>query len=336
MQRPIAHPTGLGPDLEISLELARDALRRLDRQLILATGATGFVGTWLTELLTWSADRLAIAPRLVLVSRDPSGFARRHPHLARHRCVQLITGDVRRQTTLPASADLVVAGASASVASGDAPTEAAMRAVAAANARLARDYAARGCRVLYLSSGAAGRERPDAYGEEKLAAEALLHDPQLDASAIVARLFTFVGPHLPLGLHFAVGNFLADALARRPVTVAGDGTAVRSYLYAADLARYLWVLAVDGAAGGSYDVGSPDAVTIAQLAEAVAALEDPPLPVRRAGTTMASSAGSVYLPDGALASGIGLVPRWDLESALRRTLAWHRGRGGSIPAGPAT
>ena len=144
-----------------------------------------------------------------------------------------------------------------------------------------RAAATKGARVLFLSSGAVyGRQHaavaeecegaPDpmdprsSYGQAKRLAENLcaIATQAGRADVVVARLFAFVGPRIPLGAHFAVGNFLQDALERRPVLVQGDGQARRSYLYAGDLPEWCWAPLARGRAGVAYNVGSPDPVSI--------------------------------------------------------------------------
>ena len=105
------------------------------------------------------------------------------------------------------------------------------------------------------------------YGRAKREAEQLCAESEADF--VTARAFAFLGPYLPLDAHFAAGNFLRDALAGGPILVRGDGTALRSYLYPADLVVWLLRMLLRGRRGRAYNVGSDEVVTTAQLARRI-------------------------------------------------------------------
>ena len=104
-----------------------------------------------------------------------------------------------------------------------------------------------------------------AYAEGKRDSEQMcsLYARESGIDFVLARCFAFVGPHLPLDQHFAIGNFIADALAGRNIAVRGDGTPMRSYLYGADLAIWLWTMLLRDSAAGTnphvFNVGSGEA-----------------------------------------------------------------------------
>jgi dTDP-glucose 4,6-dehydratase len=202
-----------------------------------------------------------------------------------------------------------------------------------------------GCkRLLFTSSGAvyggqppemthlseAYRGGPDvsdarnAYAESKRLAEVACaaHDLARTAAIVTARGFAFVGPRLPLDIHFAAGNFVRDALERDRIVLEGDGSPYRSYLYAADLAAWLWVLLVSGAAGRAYNVGSEDSRTLRDTATVVGALGGKPVEVRRA--PVPGAPASRYVPSTARARAeLGLEQRIPLDDAFRRTIAYY-------------
>jgi dTDP-glucose 4,6-dehydratase len=79
--------------------------------------------------------------------------------------------------------------------------------------------------------------------------------------------------------------------------VNGDGTPLRSYLYADDLVVWLFNLLENGRAGKVYNVGSDDALSIALLAQKVADTLAPGLPVKIMQNPPPNATGKPYVPD---------------------------------------
>jgi dTDP-glucose 4,6-dehydratase len=140
---------------------------------------------------------------------------------------------------------------------------------------------------------------------------------------VSARMFAMVGPRLPLDGQFAVGNFLGDALAGRPVHLTGDGTPVRSWMYAADMAAWCWTLLARGEAGAAYNVGSEHALTLWEAAQRVAGLARPSLPVQRDREPGSDAVPNRYVPSTRRArEELGLEAWIPFDDALRRTWDW--------------
>jgi len=265
---------------------------------VFITGATGFFGIWLLETLLAANREFSLGCRVIALSRDPGRFAARAPHLAHDSAVTWITGDVRDFAFPSGRVTHVIHAAAEASAKLNAEDPQTMFNVCVEGTRRTLKLAAekRAARMLFTSSGAVyGRQPPElshipedftggpdslnprnAYAEGKRAAEQLCAIACLPPPAgaglhiTIARCFAFVGPYLPLDAHFAIGNFIRDALAGGPIRVNGDGTPYRSYLYAADLVEWLFTILLRGQSGQAYNVGSEEAVSVGQLAYVVA------------------------------------------------------------------
>ena len=335
-------------DLEHVLEHTRGLWEELRGQSLFITGGTGFFGHWLLESFTHANDVLGLSARATVLSRNPAAFARKSPHLAARPDLHWLTGDVRDFAFPPGAFPYVIHAGTTSGAPVE-PLE--MFDTIVQGTRRVLDFAVtHGTRkLLFISSGAVyGKQPPElthipedyagapnpldpasAYGEGKRAAELLcsLISRKHGFEAKIARCFAFVGPHLPLDAHFAVGNFIRDALAGSPIRVSGDGTACRSYLYAADLTVWLWTILFAAPAGRLYNAGHDGAISISDLARAVAALNDPALPVLVARASEPGQPTARYVPDTRRAAvELGLRVRVPLGEALVRTHNWHARR----------
>jgi dTDP-glucose 4,6-dehydratase len=200
-------------------------------------------------------------------------------------------------------------------------------------------------KLLFLSSGAVYGSQPDAleripedytgapdttdpasaYGNAKRMAEQLCTLAAGDRFAVeVARLFTFVGEDMPLDRNFAIGNFIRDALAGGPILVQGDGSPVRSYMHQSDLARWLLEILAHGQPGRVYNVGSEEAISMAELAQLVADVVSPGAAVRIARRRPDYAGRKRYVPSTERArSELGLAQRMPIAEAIRRTAAPH-------------
>jgi dTDP-glucose 4,6-dehydratase len=107
--------------------------------------------------------------------------------------------------------------------------------------------------------------------------------------------------------------------------IAGDGTPVRSYLYAADLAIWLWNILFKAPPLQAFNVGSEEAISIADLAALTAANLNPQLSVHIAQQPTPGALPLRYVPCTQRAQQqLGLCQTISLAEAIRRTAAWHR------------
>ena len=164
-----------------------------------------------------------------------------------------------------------------------------------------------------------------AYGEGKRSAEMLctLFHRHYGLETQIARCFAFVGPLLPLDTHFAIGNFIRDALSGSAIRIDGDGTPTRSYLYASDLVVWLWTLLFRAPSARAYNVGSAEELSIKELAEVVAASTGAVSRITCERIVCPTAPKSHYVPNTTRAAQeLGLISRVDLPTAIRKTMAW--------------
>lgn len=110
-----------------------------------------------------------------------------------------------------------------------------------------------------------------AYAEGKITAEERLRQATREGKCLglIARLFAFSGIHLPLDRHFAIGNFVRDAISEQRITIRSNGSPIRSYMDGQDMAQWLLRILEAGSSDEIYHVGSERAISIKDLATLV-------------------------------------------------------------------
>ncbi len=348
----IYHPGVEPDDLELIIKQSSHLWDRLRNQHIFITGGTGFVGCWLLEALLWANSHLDLQLTLSVLSRNPTAFIGKAPHLATNRAVRLIAGDVTDLQAIHGKFDIVIHAAT-DVANKVANPEATFaQIVKGTQETLALAQRSQADRYLLTSSGAVYGPQPEhithlsenhplapslsdistAYGQGKRVSEWLAACRASEAFKVsIARCFALIGPYLPLDAQFAAGNFIRDGLDNKPVTVNGDGTSCRSYLYAADMVVWLLRILFSDSALSCYNLGSAQSISIKELAETIShsiyhesrvTIAVPPRP---------GSPIQRYIPDTDKAHrDLGLRQYTDLRSAINKTITWERHRRNQI------
>lgn len=315
---------------------------------VLITGSTGFFGKWLLALIKLLNQEGACI-EVSAVSRAPQRFLNTYPEYVGVDWLSWIEADVRslERIVLIRPLDLVLHAATETLGGAHADPLNLFDTILQ-GARQALDVAVRfgAKRVLFTGSGAQyGGIKVDhpvresavgacnsalatsAYAEAKRAQETLaaLYSARHGVEVVLTRCFAFSGPGLALDEHFAIGNFVRDALWRDELVLQSSGQAVRSYLHGADLAVWLLALLIDGEAGAAYNVGSDHALTIAQLAHRVVECVAPHKSVKILGQHNLGQARSYYVPNVQKARALGLDIWTSLDESIVSMARWARG-----------
>lgn len=335
-------------DCRDSLNLQPELAQRLTQHRIAIIGGTGFVGTWISEMVAVLNDEFGSQICLDLIGRSVNAWAADHSDLATRSDIHLKALDVRSPFELPHDVTLVLyaAGIADPRIHATEPFRVhetallGMMHTLAATARLELLH-----RFVNISSGlvlggAAQRQAMgesdigwldftrvhNVYAESRRAAESLVSAfaSQWRIPVTTARAFTFVGPFQALDAPWALNNFVRDALAGQDIRLHGDGTTRRSYLYGSDVAAWLLRMLIEGEDFAVYNLGGGTPISHSELAELVVERTVPKPRLVLKGQQSEHGRGNDFFPDlQAVYSRLGLRQAFDISQSIERTLQWH-------------
>jgi len=339
----------LARDLDEIASCNSDLWNDLRGERVFITGGTGFFGCWLVHSFCYVNRMFDLGADITVLTRNPRAFTQKCPDLVSDSSITLYEGDVRSFTFPSGEYRYVIHAATEASATqaADAPLE--MLSTIIAGTERALEFASKhgAQKFLLTSSGAVYGKQPtdmthvpesyggapnpmestNVYAEGKRAAELLcaLYHKTKGLECKIARCWAFCGPYLPLDKHFAIGNFIGDVLSGRPIQIQGDGTPRRSYLYATDLAVWLWTILLRAPALVPINVGSAHDVSILELAQTVAAILKSEAEICVARQAVPGALPLRYVPSVDRAHNLlGLSETVGLEESIRRTAAWYR------------
>jgi UDP-glucuronate decarboxylase len=257
---------------------------------IFITGGTGFFGRAL--LRYWTEGDNPNHPEIAtILTRNPKKFLFEYPEFENISWLSFHSGDICYPQTLPKNnkyTHILHAATESTVGPQLSPLERYSQITEGTKNILEYAVMNKIQRFLLTSSGGVYGSQPkslekipetyigqlnnlnvlNAYSIGKYSAEHLcaLYRDRYGIETVIARCFAFVGRDLPLNVHFAIGNFIRDALHSSQINIHGDGTAVRSYMDQRDLVIWLLTILSRGLPGEAYNVGSDESISIEKLA----------------------------------------------------------------------
>lgn len=319
----------------------------LARQHLAVTGGTGFLGTWIAELVAALNDQYQLGITLDLYARNVSEWPQHYPHLAGRLDIRLRSQDVRSSFEFAKSTSYVIhaAGIPNNRVHASDPLRVHQTTVAGiANALEAAAQLDGLRRFVNVSSclvaGTPQRPGPlteqdyfalpagqlhTVYADAKRAAEMVgaIYRSQYRLPVSTVRPFTLTGAYQALDRPWAINNFLRDVLTGGEIRIHGDGTARRSYLYGSDAAWWVLAALVKGADGEVYNLGSARAVSHNELVRLIGERVTPkPRVVLNTLPNRQHKDDDLYPDVSATERKLGVRQTCTLEQAIDKTYRW--------------
>ena len=305
---------------------------KLSGKKILITGATGFVGKNLCELLVGLNSKLKYKIEITGLARNPVLFPG----------VKFLQHDMLNPLDFDFDFDFIIHAATPVVKVEESDQKTLDIIVKGTQNILEFAKKSNCSNFLFISSGSVYGDISEslglipetyhpasplksAYAIGKELSESMCLEFQKNNKIIlnIARCFAFSGKYLPLNAHFALGNFIRDALAGRSIHIKGDGSAIRSYMDADDMVYWLLTILLHDK-NDIFNVGSDQGISIKDLAFKVASLYSG-LDVIIEGESSESLKKNIYVPSISKAWDIlGLKLETSIESSLKKMIEFNR------------
>lgn len=308
-------------DLHVIVDAAKGDLSHLRCAHIFLTGCTGFLGKWIVEALLYADEALSLQMQVTVLTRSAQRVFVEMPHWRKHNSLHLVEGDVSSwDSERVQGITHIIHGANYTNAGQEGWALEHMTTAYEGTRRMLEVAREQQCQaLLLLSSGAVygfcQKANVAPFVEQERCADDYLQEPHVYALCKyfeetytaaygkkygiripIARLFTFIGKYMPLHKRQALSSFINDVQNDRDIVVQGDGTAVRTYMYAADMVVWLLALLVRGEHGTPYNVGSDEPMSIRDLAAKVVEASGKDRGIHILGEAAEGNAPNEYVP----------------------------------------
>lgn len=324
-------------------------LKPIKDETLLITGGTGFMGTWLSEMVAFLNDNHDFGTKLFLLSNNATNFKIQSAHIALRDDVTIIEQDIRGLIDISNDINWIIHAAASPDNRIHTSDPIKTIEVIVDGTRSILEYATRLPelkKILNISSGQVYGNQPckfdnlsenqfvnfdpsslgSVYPEAKRLAETICtaYRTQHRLPIVNSRPFAFIGPYQHLDRPWAINNFIRDCLRGGPIRILGDGETVRSYMYPSDMALWILTILIKGTNGSNYNIGSPQGVTLKELAEIIASKFPKQSEIILNFSNNKNFKTTKFVPDISHAKKLGLNIKISLDEAIERTIMWNQ------------
>ncbi|MBQ1673444.1 MAG: NAD-dependent epimerase/dehydratase family protein [Bacteroidales bacterium] len=322
---------------------------RLHGATLFISGATGMIGSCLTDLLLLQDAESGLDCRVIALSRDAEKARRRFAKWSGNPHLQIVEGDVNAADgpAWSGHCDYVLHLASNThpVAYATDPIGTITANIIGTRNMLELAVRSSAGRFLFASSNEIyGENRGDrelfdeqylgyidcntlraGYPESKRCGESLCqaYRKQYGLGIAIARLTRSFGPTLQLSDTKALSQFLRNGIAGQDIVLKSEGFQHYSYTYAADAVAGLLTILLKGADGEAYNIADASCdIRLRDLAGLIARENGRKVVFQLPDSTEAAgfSKATKARLDGAKIARLGWHPAYTLEEGLRRTM----------------
>jgi len=331
-------------DLNFIFNKCKNEFNLLSNKSLLITGGTGFFGKWFLELISYTNKNYNTNILITLITRDENKFFLDNPHHKNNKLLKIIQIDILDLKKITHKYDYLLHMATTSASETfNGETDSNKTKTLFNGTKNIMEIAIENnvSKILFTSSGviygsssknmisesdtsqSINLEKGNGLAKGKMLAEDIISSLSLknNINFKIARCFSFVGPYLPLDIHYAIGNFINDAVFKDEIIINGNGLPYRSYLYISDTLIWLIKLLV-GNEEGIFNLGSERRIQIIELANIVRDLIAPSkkIIVQEKDIREGNFKRDIYLPNTKKIREALKVKEWtSLEDAILKT-----------------
>lgn len=298
---------------------------------ILLTGGTGFFGRWMVESISMIESQNQFKNEYIIISRRSAESLQKIIPCLAQKFFKILTMDLNEISGADLSPDYIL-HAAADVTSVKSGEEVVSLSETSFNTILKWSQSRQFQKILYVSSGAVYEQSQDlaanesdpisnhhssSYSASKKYIEFEIENKFKKSQSVIARCFSFLGPYVDE--HMIAMQMMQKKINQETIELRSP-MAKRSYMYPTDLVTAMFSLLFLPTQHLVYNLGSPDPVTLRELAEIIQV----DYLVADSNIQKSSLAGIFYYPDThRLESGFKNIFTVNLQTAISKTLQFY-------------